>query len=235
MVRPGPLQRLRCADPFRGTSVEEGTLAARLGSRFALATIVAGVAVALCAPAANADLLGNLIGNNCPSRGTQVFAPWSDLRSYYLAPNGGLENGSNGWSLSGGAAVGSGNQPFFGSGTHSLSLPSGSRALSPTTCIGPSALSLRMFGSDVSGKDNGVHVRVLWYGLLNRLLGATDYNTFAPGGTWAPTDSVKSSGGFNLLLPLIGSTSARIELTPLGSGSAWRIDDVYVDPWASRD
>jgi hypothetical protein len=215
--------------------VEEGTLAARLGSRFTLATIVAVVAVALCAPAANADLLGNLIGNNCSSRGTQVFAPWNDLRSYYLAPNGGLENGSNGWSLSGGAAVAFGNQPFLASGTHSLSLPSGSRALSPTTCIGPNALSLRMFGSDVAGKDSGVHVRVLWYGLLNRLLGSTDYNTFAPGGVWAPTDSVKSSGGFNLLLPLIGSTSARIELTPLGSGSAWRIDDVFVDPWASRD
>jgi hypothetical protein len=215
--------------------VEEGTLAAHLGSRLTLATIVAVLAVALCAPVANADLLGNLIGNNCPSRGSQVFAPWNDSRSYYLAPNGGLENGSNGWSLSGGASVASGNQPFFGSGTHSLSLPSGSRALSPTTCIGPNAVSLRMFGSDVSGTDSGMHVRVLWYGLLNRLLGTTDYNTLAGGGNWSPTDSVKSSGGFNLLLPLVGSTSARIEFTPLGDDSAWRIDDVYVDPWASRD
>ena len=210
-------------------------MAARLGSRFILATIVAIVAVALSAPAANADLLGNLLGNNCPTRGTQVFAPWNDLRSYYLAPNGGLENGSNGWSLSGGASVTNGNQPFFASGTHSLSLPSGSRALSPATCIGPYALSLRMFGSDVGGTDNGVHVRVLWYGLLNRLLGATDYNTFDGGNTWWPTDSVRSSGGFNLLLPLLGSTSARIELTPLGGGSRWKVDDLYVDPWASRD
>jgi hypothetical protein len=215
--------------------VEEGTLAARLGSRFVLATIVAVIAVAFSAPVANADLLGNLIGNNCPTKGVQIFAPWGDLRSYYLAPNGGLESGSNGWSLSGGASVTGGNEPFLSSGTHSLSLPSGSRALSPATCIGPYALSLRMFGSDAGGRDSGVHVRVLWYGLLNRLLGATDYNTFAGGGTWSPTSSVKSSGGFNLLLPLLGSTSARIELTPLGSGSAWKIDDVYVDPWASRD
>ena len=210
-------------------------MAARLGSRLVLATLVALATCVLCAPAANADLLGTILGNNCPTSGVQVFAAWSDLRSYYLAPNGGLENGSTGWSLSGGAAVTSGNQPFFGSGTHSLSLPSGSRALSPTTCIGPSALSLRMFGTDAGGTDRGLHVRVLWYGLLNRLLGATDYNTFAGGGAWAPTGSVDSSGGFNLLLPLLGSTSARIELTPLGSGSAWQIDDVYVDPWASRD
>jgi hypothetical protein len=210
-------------------------LAARLASRFVLATVVAVIAGALGAPAANADLLGNLVGNNCPTSGAQVFAPWSDYRSYYLAPNGGLESGSNGWSLSGGATVTNGNQPFFGGGSHSLALPSGSRALSPATCIGPSALSLRMFGSDAGGTDGGVRVRVLWYGLLNRLLGATDYNTFAGGSSWRPTDSVKSSGGFNLLLPLLGSTSARIELTALGSGSKWRIDDLYVDPWASRD
>jgi hypothetical protein len=210
-------------------------VAARLGTRFVLAMVVAAVAVALSAPAANADLIGGLLGNNCPTSGKQVFAPWNDFRSYYLAPNGGLENGSTGWSLSGGASVTSGNQPFFNSGTHSLSLPSGSRALSPATCIGPYALSLRMFGSDVGGSDRGVHVRVLWYGLLNKLLGASDYATFAAGGKWYPTDSVNSSGGFNLLLPLLGSTSARIEITPLGSGSAWKIDDVYVDPWASRN
>lgn len=214
--------------------MEEGTLAARLGSRFVLATLVVMAAVALGAPAANADLLGNLIGNNCPTSGNQVFLPWGDSRHYYPAPNGGLESGASGWSLSG-AAVVPGNQPYFSSGTHSLSLPSGSRAVSPPTCIGPYALSLRMFGSDGGGTDSGLHVRVLWYGLLNRLLGSTDYNTFPAGGSWSPTDSVSSSGGFNLLLPLLGSTSARIELTPLGSGSAWQVDDVFVDPWASRD
>jgi hypothetical protein len=202
--------------------------------RSAVCLVVVAALVALCAPVANAGLIGDLIGNNCPTSGEQVFAPWGDSRSYYLAPNGGLESGSNGWSLSGSASVGGGNQPFFKSGSHSLSLPSGSRAVSPATCIGPYALSLRMFGSDAGGRDGGVHVRVLWYGLLNKLLGATDYATFAPGGSWSPTDSVNSSGGFNLLLPLLGSTSARIELTPIGSGSAWKIDDVYVDPWASR-
>jgi hypothetical protein len=210
-------------------------VAARLVSRFVLAATLATVVVALSAPAANADLIGGLVGNNCPTSGKQVFAPWSDFRSYYLAPNGGLESGSNGWSLSGGAAVGSGNQPFFASGTHSLKLPSGSRALSPATCIGPYALSLRMFGSDAGGSDRGMHVRVLWYGLLNQLLGASDYATFDGGKTWQPTDSVNSSGGFNLLLPILGSTSARVELTPQGTGSNWKIDDVYVDPWASRN
>jgi hypothetical protein len=41
-------------------------------------------------------------------------------------------------------------------------------------------------------------------------------------------------GGINVLIPLLGSTSARIVLTPLGSGSAWNVDDLYIDPLASR-
>lgn len=195
------------------------------------------LALALCAPAANADLLGlgGLIGGNCPTTGKQVFASWGDYHLYYLAPNGGLESGSTGWSLSGGASVSSGNEPFLASGTHSLYLPSGSKAVSPVTCIGPQQLAIRMFGSDKGGTDSGVHVRVLWYGLLNQLLGSSDYDTFRPGGGWAPTSSVASKGGFNLLLPLLGSTSARIQLTPIGSGSSWKIDDLYVDPWANSD
>jgi hypothetical protein len=68
---------------------------------------------------------------------------------------------------------------------------------------------------------------------LNTLLGSTDFNTFAPGSGWSPTANVQSTGGFNLLLPLLGSTSARLQLTPIGSVSNWRVDDVYIDPWAS--
>ena len=194
------------------------------------------LALVVCVPAANADLLGlgNLLGGNCPTTGAQVFAPWKDFNKYYLAPNGGLEGGSNGWSLNG-ASVVWGNEPFYASGTHSLSLPSGSTATSPVTCIGPQQLSIRMFGSDRGGTDGGLHVRVLWYGLLNRLLGSTDYNTFASGNGWGPTSSVDSGGGFNLLLPILGSTSARVQLTPIGGGSNWRIDDLYVDPWANSD
>jgi hypothetical protein len=178
-------------------------------------------------------LLGGLLGSNCPTRGSQVFSPWNDSNAYYLGPNGGFESGSNGWSLSGGASVVSGNQPFFASGSHSLILPSGSTATSPVICLGPKNVAIRMFGADVGGTDSGLHVRVLWYGLLNMLLGSSDYNTFASGNGWAPTSSVTSTGGFNLLVPIVGSTSARLQLSPIGSVSNWRIDDVYVDPWAS--
>ena len=91
-----------------------------------------------------------------------------------------------------------------------------------------------MFVSDDGGTDSGLRVRVYWYGLLNVLLGISDYATFKPGTAWAPSNTVPTTGGINVLIPLLGSTSARIVLTPLGSGSAWHADDLYIDPLASR-
>jgi len=195
------------------------------------AICAAAAAAAVAQPAkAGLPIVGGLVGSNCPKTGLPVFSPWGDLHPYYAVPNGGLESGSTGWSLHG-ASVVYGNEPFYPSGSHSLALPSGSTATSPVVCIGPDDLAIRMFVSDAGGSDSGLHVRVLWYGLLNTLLGSSDYGTFEPGSGWAPSSPVDSRGGFNLLLPLVGSTSARIQLTPIGSGSNWRVDDLYVDPW----
>jgi hypothetical protein len=212
-------------------------VAALFGRRFGVALGVVLVAAALSVPVASArsTLLG-LLDGNCNSSGTQVFSQWSDYSYYFLAPNGGLENGSAGWSLGGGATVVSGNEPFFASGSHSLSLPSGSTATSPTTCIGDGDLYVRMFGTDAGGSDSGLHVRVVWYGLLNKVLGISDVNTYAPGSDWSPTDKLDSGGGSIAipLLPIVGSTSARVQVTPIGSGSRWRIDDLYIDPSCIR-
>jgi hypothetical protein len=93
-----------------------------------------------------------------------------------------------------------------------------------------------MFGSDQHGTDSGLRVRVIWYGLLNTVLGLTDVNTFAPGSDWSPTAKLDSAGGSISvpILPLVGSTSARIQVTPVGSGSRWLIDDLYIDPLSTR-
>ena len=230
-------------DSFLRTIYEVKTVAATSFRRLGIALCTALIASALTIPAASAkssglgDLLGGVINLNssCGTTGTQVFAPWGDASSYFLAPNGGLENGTTGWSVSG-ASVVYGNQPFFRSGSHSLSLPSGSTATSPTTCIGSGDLYVRMFGSDQNGTDSGLRVRVVWYGLLNTVLGITDVNTFAPGGSWSPTAKLDSVGGSISvpILPLVGSTSARIQVTPIGWGSRWLIDDLYIDPTGAR-
>jgi len=202
--------------------------------RFLLPVVMAAAAFAV--PAANAGLVGNLLGaGNCPSGGTTVFSPWSDYANYFLAPNGSFEFGSSGWALSGGAAVVEGNEPFLPTGTHSLSLPSGSSAMSPLVCLGPNQLFVRMFAADAGGADHGLRIRVVWYGLLNQVLGASDFATLAPGGGWLPSSKIDSSGGLQVpLLPVLGSTYARIQIAPLGAGSRWQIDDLFIDPWVNR-
>jgi hypothetical protein len=192
-------------------------------------------AAAFSVPSASAGLIGGLLGGNCPSGGSQVFAPWQDFANYYLAPNGSFEFGTIGWSLSGGAKVVDGNEPFLPTGTHSLSLPSGSSALSPVVCLGPKQLYVRLFAADENGADRGLRVRVVWYGLLNKVLGISDFAVLEPGQEWSPSSKVRSGSGFQVpLLPLVGSTSARVEVTPLGTGSSWRIDDLFIDPCISR-
>jgi len=209
--------------------------------RYLIPAVIA--AAALCAPAANASnagligTIGSLLGGNCPTGGTQVFGPWADAANYLLAPNGSFEFGTTGWTLSGGATVVPGNEPFYPTGTHSLSLPSGSSAMSPTVCLGTKQLYIRMFGKDLGGTDSGLRVRVYWYGVLNQLLGSSDFAVFPGGGDWAPTGKVQSGGGLVEPLPvvaLLSSTSARIQVTPLGSGSRWQIDDLYIDPCIGR-
>jgi hypothetical protein len=206
-------------------------VAARL--RWLVPAIFAATVFAV--PAASAGLISGLLGGNCPSGGTQVFAPWQDFANYNLAPNGSFELGTTGWSLSGGAKVVDGNEPFLPTGTHSLSLPSGSSALSPVICLGPKQLYVRMFAADAGGTDKGMRVRVVWYGLLNKVLGISDYAVFEGGHGWTPTSKLNSSGGLQVpLLPILGSTSARVEVTPLGTGSKWQIDDLFIDPCIGR-
>lgn len=207
-------------------------MAARL--RFAVPAALAAAAIAVPAASARPALLGLGGGGSCQSGGTQVFAPWGDDHLYWLAPNGGLESGSAGWSLRNGASVVSGNEPFLRSGGHSLALPSGSSATTPTICIGRDNPYVRFFASDAGGGDAGLHVRVTWFGLLNTVLGITDVTTYGAGRDWDAVDPLRSGGGGDVLLPILGSTSARIEFTPIGSGSRWHVDDVYVDPMIKR-
>ena len=85
------------------------------------------------------------------------------------------------------------------------------------------------------GTDAGLRVRVVWYGLLNKVLGISDYAVFEPGRAGRRPRSSNSGGGLQVpLVPLLGSTSARVEVTPLGAGSSWQIDDLYIDPCIGR-
>src|SRR5258708_6057418 len=87
-------------------------------------------ALAATAGTAKAGLITGLLGGGCGAT-APAFAPWGDWAGYYYASNGGLENGSTGWSLGGGAAVVTqANEPWYlaGFGSHALQIPTGGSA-----------------------------------------------------------------------------------------------------------
>lgn len=204
-------------------------MAARLGWKFLLATLVILVAAAFSVSTASAG--GSLLGlnNDCGST-SQPFAQFGDYRYYTFGTNGGLENGATGWSLSGGRVV-SGNESFYvhsHSDASSLSLPAGSTASTPKLCMGTTSTVMRYF---VKGSSDGsVRVEVVLRGLLGQVLGVLQVSRVSTGSSWQAGPPVLN---LDSLLGLLGVSSIQLKFTTL-SGTA-QIDDVYVDPWASRN
>lgn len=189
--------------------------------------LVATVAAALLSvPAANAGLLDPITQIVLPTCGTNVFpfADFGDPNPYFGFHNNGFESGATGWTLSGGASVGSGNEPWYknGSGSHSLSLPAGASATSPSFCINLLDPSVRMFTRGSNGGD--LRIQVLFRGLTGNLLGILNFDDESGNGAWGPSNRVSSA----LALPLL-TTSAQIRVT--SAAGTWQVDDAFVDPW----
>jgi hypothetical protein len=162
---------------------------------------------------------------------SQPFAPFGDGANYYPVPNQGFEQAATGWTLTGGASVMADNEPWnvSGTGDSALSLPPGSSATSPATCINLLAPRIRMFANG-AGTDGPLRVQVVFHGLTGNLLGILNYGSFQPGDypTWEPSGSV-----FSLLALPLATTSVQIKLVPAATHGSWHVDDVYIDPFRS--
>jgi hypothetical protein len=201
-----------------------------------LQTLCGVAIIASCAGtnSAKAGLLGTGSGSYCDPSPTQAFRPFGDSAYYARLYNGSFESGSLGWGLSGGAKVVSGNEPYYLSGSradsHSLYLPAGSSAYSGTVCFALGDWHLRFMAKRLSG-SGGLHVQVVVPSLLGGLLTVLDGGTVNGSGSWAPSPRME------LLLcnvtSLLGTQSVAFRFTPVGSGTAYQIDDVYLDPWKS--
>jgi hypothetical protein len=182
-------------------------------------TLALAVAAAVALPVATAQAsLINLDACNL-SPLSQPFAPWLDPASYELAPGGDFE--SPGWTLSGGAALVPGSEPFAATGTlgaSSLSLPTGASAQSPPTCVDAAYPTIRFFTSGV-----GLVAVSVVYGDVTLPAGVA----VATGG-WSPSLPAVT-GSALVALTSDGSAQVSIRLTSL-LGDV-RVDDVFVDPW----
>jgi hypothetical protein len=192
----------------------------------ALIAVLAVTAFAATAGTAKADLITGLLGGNCGTT-SPVFMPWGDFESYYFAPNGGFENGSNGWSLANGAAVVvQQNEPWYlsGFGSHALQIPAGGSA-SITVCYGTTYPGARFFVAGIGGNAT-VHVRVVAHSLLG-VLSVLDGGSFTAGQGWTP--SPKISTLFSALAAPLGTKTMELQIS-VTSGTA-QIDDLFVDPF----
>lgn len=151
---------------------------------------------------------------------SQPFARWLDYAEYELAPGGDFE--SSAWTLTGGAELVPGSEPYAATGTlgsSSLSLPQGSSAQSPATCVEATYPSIRFF---IAGQGS-VSVSVVENGSV------VPAGVVAAAGGWEPTPVTLTNS--EVMAASSGGT-AQVSLVFTGLSGSPQVDDVFVDPWS---
>jgi len=201
--------------------------------RTATITALAAALLALAIPAtASAQLLTSGTASDCDPDTTQAFETFGDDAYYRLVPGGTFEGGAA-WSLSGGARVVSGNEPYgIIPGTRSLYLPSGSTATSPTMCFAFGDWHARFFVRNGGSSRAQLEVDILVKGLLG-VVSVLDGGYVRADGTWDPSPEVSALltnvGG------LLGTTKAvAFRLRAQGTNAAFQVDNVFLDPFKSN-
>jgi hypothetical protein len=204
----------------------------RLPKRFRYAALLA-VAACFAAPAAAQA--------SCdPVPTTKAFEAFGDSSDYFLADNGGFESGSAGWQLTN-ASVVAGNESYFLAGrgdTRSLSIAPGGRAVSSPICVDTTRTGYRFFAQQAkSPAAPNLKVSLRWVGpdgvthyvRVDTLAGA-NHSSWTPSRFWAP----QLAAQLFKRLGLTAQDTATVRLVfevDNGTGPAWRIDDLYIDPF----
>lgn len=204
----------------------------RLPKRFRHAAAVVAVACFATPAAAQAACE--------PIATTQAFQAFGDSSEYFLAPNGGVESGSAGWTLTN-ASVVSGNESYFLNGkgdSRSIAIAPGGRAVSAAFCVDTTRTGFRFFAQQAASPSApDLLVSIRWVGpdgltrvlRVDRLAGA-NYRSWAPSRFWAPQLAAQ-------LFKRLGFTeedTASVRLVfqvEREAGPGWRIDDLYIDPF----
>ena len=204
--------------------------------RAVLAATAAVATAAVFAAPASAGILTASASDCGDETLTKPFAQFGDSANYKLVRNGAFETGTDGWTLTGGARVVTGNEPWKvgGSGhAKSLVLPAGSTAISPVSCVGLGEPTLRFFAKKNRAALLGISTLAVSVDVKTSLglTVAVPVGTVLNGGQWKPTPQLLIVAN---LLPLLPGdrTPVAFQFTPvLGD---WQMDDLYVDPWRGR-
>jgi len=200
--------------------------------RLALKGLVGALAL-VCIPAASARADGLINTDPCDNATlTQPFAQWGDSNYYKLVPGGNFEGSMAGWTLTHGATLVRGSEPFDATGSagnYSLYLPAGASVQSPYTCVDFAYPTFRFFA-----RNNG---------LLSAMLVSVVYKEPLLGPVTVPIGPVALSPTWGPSLPMLtasevqsvvngllarGTPQVALKFTEVTGSS--QIDDVYVDP-----
>lgn len=150
---------------------------------------------------------------------SQPFAQWLDFAKYELAPGGDFE--SSAWTLTGGAELVAGSEPYAATGhlgSSSLSLPAGSTAQSPVTCVDAAYPTLRFF---IAGR--GLVAVTIVDGTAVIPAGVA-----VAGGGWSPTLPMVTTSA---VLGALSGGTAQVSVAFTALSGNPQIDDVFIDPW----
>jgi hypothetical protein len=204
--------------------------------RVLLMGLLCGLALAVI-PVTSARAAGLIETDACDNATlTQPFLPWGDSNFYKLVPGGNFNGSAPGWTLSGGATVVAGGEPFTvngSTGNDSLYLPAGASVQSPYTCVDFAYPTFRFFA-----KNNS---------LLSTVLVSVVYKEPLLGPVAIPIGAVALTPNWSPSLPMLtasavqgivngllaqGTPEVALRFTALTGSS--NIDDVFVDPHMSR-
>jgi hypothetical protein len=172
----------------------------------------------------------------CPVLPTvKAFQAFGDSADYSLAPNGGLESGAAGWVLSS-ASVVTGNETFkvrATGDTRSLQIAPGGKAVTGAFCVGAEHPTFRFFARQPGGASNPdlkVYIRYITEDgetkdqQVDTLAGA-DFDS------WEPSRAIELFEKLGFSDPTATTTARLVFEAENETGSPWRVDDVFVDPF----
>jgi hypothetical protein len=197
-------------------------------SRRALLAGIVGCLAFVLAPAgaAHAALISTSACDN--STLTEPFAPWSDTNEYKLVPGGDFEGSLAGWTLTGGASLVPGSEPYGATGSvgsSSLYLRAGASAQTPFTCVNAAYPTARFFARNDGLLSTVAVSDVYKLPLLGEV--AVPLGVVALDGQWEPSAPLLTASVVTGLLSG-GTTQVALRFTALTGAS--QIDDVFVDP-----
>jgi hypothetical protein len=162
------------------------------------------------------------------------FTQWDDAADYFLLNQGDVSGGASEWDVYTGGEVVADNNPYslHSDEAASMALTEGQTTTAPLACVGVDTPTMRFFVKNTGAETGTLKVSVV-YEDANYEAHTVELATLTSadaGSEWTPSPIV------DLTAPLVSlldddQTPVWFTFTAEGEGSAWQIDDVYVDPY----